>query len=566
MFLDQTHEVRQRAAGAPAGSTRINGAVRPFAPARTTTVPRTSGAVKAAAVAPKSKDTWVAESSGTPIMRLVGRRDVADFDHLHDQSDGTLNDSSVVFTNDYFKFDEDDLFATRLAAHVDAPLIDQAKAKFVASFVTANEYSTEGHFSYLPTIYNDRDGPLPCCVQAVGLATLYKESGRKIFKTAALVEYVKACRMVNVAFGNSKEAKSDSTLLSIMLLGSFETTLEFSQKSLDNWIVHIRGASDLLLPRGTQQLLHFPARRMCVQMMSNIVMSCIQLRQALPDSFMKLRDQMRSIYWSNPWWRISEFVIRLANYWALLNNGKPLDPWARLQELTDLDNDICLFQAGLPPQWKPWRAQYLYGEDIAYEGRCHLFCHADISHVWLYTYLGRLVLNVIIVRKICKAHLPGEVAPELKWIVRRCKENIIEVAKRICATIPQSLGRIHPGERKTRPGYPPLDYREISSFMAEPTGCPMVSIMGSNQGMKFREGFGAATKNMYRLHVWPLFLVGHIRVLEPPMRSWALGQLLWLAREKQSELAAALAERLMEKGVVPPGKEVPSEMPWGWGW
>lgn len=84
--------------------------------------------------------------------------------------------------------------------------------------------NTCGNYQYLSTIYADQPVgfPLRQAVTALGLAGLSNFWKAPHIMAQANKAYCTALRLVNVSLGNIEEAKSDQTVVSIMLLALYE--------------------------------------------------------------------------------------------------------------------------------------------------------------------------------------------------------------------------------------------------------------------------------------------------------------------------------------------------------
>jgi hypothetical protein len=107
---------------------------------------------------------------------------------------------------------------------------DQATCFFFGNYVLSTEMlNTCGNFQYLSTIYaNQPIGvPLRQAVSAIGLAGLSNFWKAPIIMTQARRAYCLALRLVNSGLCNVEEAKSDQTLVAIIMLSCYEVSTWF---------------------------------------------------------------------------------------------------------------------------------------------------------------------------------------------------------------------------------------------------------------------------------------------------------------------------------------------------
>ena len=89
--------------------------------------------------------------------------------------------------------------------------------------------NTFGNYQYLSTIYSDQPvgTPLRQAIAAIGLAGLSNFWKAPNIMAQANKAYATALQMVNVSLGDIEEAKSDQTVVTIMLLGLYEVPRRF---------------------------------------------------------------------------------------------------------------------------------------------------------------------------------------------------------------------------------------------------------------------------------------------------------------------------------------------------
>jgi hypothetical protein len=102
---------------------------------------------------------------------------------------------------------------------------DQATCFFFGNYVSgADMLNTCGNYQYLSSIYTNQTIGISLrqAVSAVGLAGLANFWRAPNIMAKAKSAYCSALRLVNSRLGNIEEAKSDQTLVAIILLGLYE--------------------------------------------------------------------------------------------------------------------------------------------------------------------------------------------------------------------------------------------------------------------------------------------------------------------------------------------------------
>jgi len=148
-------------------------------------------------------------------------------------------------------------------------LEDIATGYFVSNFVFRGENETAGpgRFDYLGEIYRDhyKDEGLISSMRAVGFASYAHASKSTSLMHKARYQYTQAIQHTNKALKNPDAAKKDTTLISILVLGIFETITGGQQRSLKDWAQHINGAAAVISLRGKDQIQSVAGRRMLFQ-------------------------------------------------------------------------------------------------------------------------------------------------------------------------------------------------------------------------------------------------------------------------------------------------------------
>ncbi|MCJ1392952.1 hypothetical protein MMC18_005824 [Xylographa bjoerkii] len=111
--------------------------------------------------------------------------------------------------------------------------------------------STRGYLGYLLPIYFDADpqSPLFAALSATALAAFSSKPGRKTLMYNAQKMYLNAVAMIQKAVADPVEAKRDATIVSVLLLGLYET-VTCTESNLPTWGQHIDGAVALVKYRG----------------------------------------------------------------------------------------------------------------------------------------------------------------------------------------------------------------------------------------------------------------------------------------------------------------------------
>ena len=150
---------------------------------------------------------------------------------------------------------------------------EQATCFFFQNYVLQQDAFSRGSFQYLSDIYESEEigSALADSVASLGLVGLGHLWGASNVLANATAKYNSALKTISMQLRTIERAKSDQTIIAIMLLGLYEvyfptrdscfnfltlrqTNTCNSKHSMETWTRHITGASALLQLRGKEQL------------------------------------------------------------------------------------------------------------------------------------------------------------------------------------------------------------------------------------------------------------------------------------------------------------------------
>ncbi|KAE8141409.1 hypothetical protein BDV38DRAFT_204900 [Aspergillus pseudotamarii] len=166
------------------------------------------------------------------------------------------------------------------------PLEEVANAFFV------NIYLPTSRFSFLLDHYYTfiNAQPIPPAIQAVAFAYLHVERPSQAVNRAAHRSYCTAIAETNSALSNPSMARLDSTLISVLLLGLFESLIFRDRYSVSSWAAHSHGAWALLRLRGCRQLNSPEGRSLLSHISTNIRSICLLGSKPVPCDLLRLES------------------------------------------------------------------------------------------------------------------------------------------------------------------------------------------------------------------------------------------------------------------------------------
>ena len=407
------------------------------------------------------------------------------------------------------------------------PIEDRATVFFVANYIVGNRGPTRGHLDYLSDLYQTDSIPegLLASMKAVGLAG-YSHSGHapSLMKNARY-QYLRAIQLTNAALQSRDDAKKDTTLMAIMILGIFEAVTGCNQQSVTAWAEHVAGAAALLKLRGREQFRTAGGRRMFIQTVSTLMVICMQRRLPLPDYIIEWTAETRKMFQGppDPAWTVQELMMRFTNFRAAIHDGSISDPLVILAQCLELDGEYLEIFNDVPVGWRYQTIDVESDSDFIYNGRYHIYHDYWIAQMWN----GMRTVRVILNEKIREILINGFAAkpplfakPEHTAQFQISTETLYQMQADILASVPQHLGFTS----RSPPSPSAVTNPAQSSDMAA-TIFPWTNFNESNE-----EKFPVVRASGPYFLLWPLWFAGVMDVATDPIREFAIRNLRFVGR------------------------------------
>ena len=247
----------------------------------------------------------------------------------------------------------------------------------------------------------DSQALLPDCIKALGLATCATIESSRDLSIKAKRYYLSALAKTNTALASPSRARSDSTLLSVMILSNIETIMGSNPQSFEAWTAHISGSTALLKVRGDAQLRTAAGRLLFMQASTNVVSECMRMTTRVPIYLHTLTDTAAS-YMSieSPdyvIWAIHRARLVLADLCSDVVAKRPRESDAVVLEAIRLGEYLVeVFRHG-PPNPSSLKVS---GNDEA-DGLpnvqyCLLVRNFQVSQCWISMLVVRMILHLLI--------------------------------------------------------------------------------------------------------------------------------------------------------------------------
>ena len=260
-------------------------------------------------------------------------------------------------------------------------------------------YVPASPFDYLPEMYNiaqstAHDTVTPT-VLAASFASLSLQVGSGKLMNDARIHYSEALNRTNAALASSDTATLDSSLISVLLLGLFETIAFSGRQSPASWTAHTLGAVQLIRMRGTKQLRTSLDKRLFLQTCNNIRSSCIQRAVPVPDEFLQIYEQAKPFLEpSTPNVRLGPLLDKIASLKARIRQVLPVQMMSEIiGEALQLDEQARRLEDMLPDDWRYQVMPPHMTPTCAYQGVAHKYPAHRVARHWNILRISRLFFN-----------------------------------------------------------------------------------------------------------------------------------------------------------------------------
>jgi len=372
-------------------------------------------------------------------------------------------------------------------------------------------YVPHSPFYYLPEIYNTTastaQDAVSSTVLAASFASLSLHVGSGQLMNNARMYYSKALTETNMALASSNTATLDSSLISVLMLGFYETIAFSSRLSPISWTTHTLGAVQLIRLRGMKQLKTDLGRRLFLQTCNNIRSSCIQRGVAVPDEFLQLYEQAKPFLDpSIPNVRIGPLLDKMVGLKVRLQKELPAQRLSGvIHEALQLDEETRALVDMLPDSWRYQVRPLHMTPQWAYQALAHQYPEHRMARHWNILRLVRLFMN--------------EVVWHIAAFVARSKEQAMPEISRHCQD---------------------LDTGALQATAAANRTQIITDILASVP--HFLDENGTAFTPAARFLIWPLTVVAEIATTLEPAGRYAIWCLYEIARQARIPQALHAAE------------------------
>lgn len=413
-------------------------------------------------------------------------------------------------------------------------VLDLSVKHFLENYVIQPSGPSPGFLDYAPAVLESSSGdisPVQAAVQAVGLASLARTLKDPSLVQEAQANYVDAIQKIRVALVCPGASNQDATILTILVLGLYETIVCANDDFLTAWTCHVDGAADLLVHRGIDQFKTDRGLHIFQEALSHLLASCSRLSRPIPPQIRLLRLRAAPFIPSdNIAWALSSNHIEVLDvlHDVNLERTEPhlQSSWDRLLlRACEIDGRLELLFERLTRDWQYKTVQDPNADpSLVYQTKFHIYYDIWIAKIWVGMRSCRIFLNLIIARLLqreCSKWAPleleeggayADLPQKMIGAIRQMRDDIL-------ASVPQMLGYVHHDTSTSAFFYPRNDGAHSSSM----TQC---SVLGA-----------------YFL-LWHLYLAGAFSINTNKTRCWIIECLRNISNTTGMQTAQHLANDL----------------------
>jgi hypothetical protein len=302
------------------------------------------------------------------------------------------------------------------------------------------------NFDLLSTLCSQTtaDEHLLASMSAVGLASLSNSLHTPELLNRSRKDYITALHLTNAALRSPTDVKKDSTLFSVMILSIYETITGSDTRSLAAWTKHINGATALVKLRGREQFKTTAGQRMFLQVLSYLMLSCIQRTLAMPAHMIELRETAAKYMDVNKAaWQTSGAIIDFTLLRAAIRNGEILGPKSIIEKALALDQRFADIFADPPKEFRYKKVYTKENPHLVWKGMYHVYATHWTAQIWNGTRTCRILLHEAIRDQILvdsTAMEPYLTTEEAKLQHDASVGIMMECQRDILASVPQHTG------------------------------------------------------------------------------------------------------------------------------
>lgn len=413
------------------------------------------------------------EDSPTECARRDNRGSVFHNSELdEDQTQAHMNRTSTALTTTN---------TTRISYGPADSLQERGIAFFFARYV-ATDHGCYQNYDFIydvwkppPTFETDSTDCITASMTAVGLTSLSKLTRCPETFRRARQSYTVALGLANSALSNPTEAVKDSTMLAVLILGTYEFVSGRTPQTIRAWQDHVNGAATLASMRGAAQFRTKAGARMFIMLCHTVLISCIRSGLPMPQSMVDLRNELWHLTdTSGPIWRVVDTLYNALQVRHDIKSGKVSGVDAVVQKLCDVEDQFSALISSLPPGWYYRQAKITKPHPAVLGDTCHIYRGLTQATTWNGIRTMRMLVQETIVEVLCGSVEDPTMLPthhQLQLV--KAMKLIQMLGEAFVSSVPQHFGVVSGRDivrdRQGRHTVPPIPTTQLPHRILSPS-------------------------------------------------------------------------------------------------
>ncbi|KAH7402137.1 hypothetical protein DE146DRAFT_456302 [Phaeosphaeria sp. MPI-PUGE-AT-0046c] len=419
---------------------------------------------------------------------------------------------------------------------------DQALGFFIGNYVSRPKFVPRGQFEWVTELIANplTEDILRHSINAASLASFAVATKSPIIMQQAQAAYGSALHLTNAALRINETAVKDSTLMSVIMLGTYENFVFQDKRSVQAWQRHVDGACSLLSLRGKEQFQRELSRRLFHQFYGTILLVALETGRPVHQGMRELYHHMTpnseySVH-GRAW---TTRLVDVMHGSISLNQDRDSDPNSMVNTALDLDRELNDIKALMPTVWDSERISLESPSEHLYGNVYDIYLDPWIAQMWNNLTSCRINLFKVVQTNLAKGMLfepPLFAQEEHAELGTRALQIQMESVQAIVAAVPQITGMIpfpDPQTARRRASDPTISISEET---------------GAMKGVSQPGTYLDPTQSTQMVHlIWPLYDAAKLPFASKEMVQWAIGILHFIALRIGNRQAVVLADELKEQ-------------------
>ncbi|TQV92314.1 hypothetical protein V2A60_007006 [Cordyceps javanica] len=475
-----------------------------------------------------------------------------------------------------------DLF---LPCHTVDSFHERGMAFFFSRHVARNDIGYQS-YDFIYDVWKPPPNPSPANqdsiaagVVAIGLAGLSKVTRSTEMMDMARRNYGAALNLTTAALSDPSEAVKDTTMLSVLLLSTYEVVSGSTPQTMEAWQKHVDGAAALATLRGTDQFKTSAGCKMFQMLCYSVLLSCMRSDIPAPPVIEELRNKSLAMGKLDRTNRdLIDHMFRTTTVRHQIKTGIITGRDEIISALAKCDAEWALLASGVPDIWRYRNIRLPAAHPTAMHRNCHVYPGLIAAITWNGIRSTRILLQEAIIEQLCH-NVSNEscLSSSDQELLINAIQTHNTLSDAILASVPQFFGTVRwedfvtspeaeitPSSTFTDPATPELPPSSSQSMepivtpheeVAGREGQSVVAVLPSLFEHKDRP-LGELWYDMERIMtlaasctsiVWPLYTIGISPNCSPEKRSYVLNRLMAIYQETGLENALEVAETVRQK-------------------